>query len=95
MNNNDEQYILKVARRAFRSFPKLEETSIKNVEINLNKRTAYLPKNGVAGISVGVAIGIIICISAFFAGIPFNGLESAFITAQFAMLGALMTYINS
>ncbi|MCX5749442.1 MAG: hypothetical protein NTZ10_04290 [Candidatus Saganbacteria bacterium] len=94
-NNKEVQYIRDLARRAFRNVTRIEDTSIKNVEERFDRPKHVMPKNSFPGLGIGVTVGIIICIATYLTGVPFNRVEAIFVTAQFGLLGALMSYINS
>jgi len=94
--NKEIEYVKDLARRAFRNVTRFEDNAIEKVEERFDEpKKNILPKNGISGLTAGLAIGIVVCVAATVSGIPFNRMETVFITAQFGLLGALMTYINS
>ncbi len=94
--NKEEKYLGGIAKKALRNISGTDERSIERTQRQFKqKRRNYLPKNGFSGLAAGLVVGVIICGAASYIGIPFSGTETTFITAQFAMLGALMSYINS
>jgi hypothetical protein len=95
MNTEDNNFS-SMAKRALRNISGVDERSIERTQKEYKqKRRNYLPKNGFSGLAAGLVVGVIICTAASYIGIPFSATETTFITAQFAMLGALMSYINS
>lgn len=96
INKNDSAgYIRGIARRAFRDVNKPESVFMNNTEIKLIEPQNPIPKNKTYGLAAGLAIGVSICLGAYFLGFPFKPAEIAFITAQFCLLGSLVTYFNS
>lgn len=94
--SDEIEYVRDLARRAFRNISRFEDqASIKKIEADFIPNKNPLPKNGFTGATAGLAIGIVICVAASYMGIPFSRLETAFITAQFGLIGGLMTFFNS
>ncbi len=94
--HDNSSYIREIARRAFRNISSLESSrSIKKIEKNLDPSPIKVKRIGFPGFAVGTAIGLIICISAYYLNIPLTNAENIFITVQFGLLGILMNYISS
>jgi hypothetical protein len=96
-NNKEIEYVRNLARRAFRNVTRIDpdEAAMKNIENKTEAPKNILPGNSISGLGIGITVGIVVCIAASFSGIPFNRTETVFIAAQFGLLGALMSYINS
>jgi hypothetical protein len=92
---DNTQYVRNLARRAFRNTPKFEDIAIQKIEEEFAPKKNPITKSGLPGLSIGLAIGVIVCIIASFIGIPLAPTENFFIAAQFAILGALMSYLHS
>ncbi|MFA5103725.1 MAG: hypothetical protein WC527_00880 [Candidatus Margulisiibacteriota bacterium] len=89
------QYMRELARRAFRNVPSFEDRAIERVENRLEMRKDPIPKQRFTGLGTGLAAGIMVCVLAYYFGIPFSSTEKVFITVQFGLLGGLITYICS
>lgn len=90
------EYIRKIAKRAFRNIVSLDDRAIKKIEKNLDEiKPLKTSRFKFTGVYLGTVVGVIICISAYLMGIPLSNVENIFITVQFALLGGLISYINS
>lgn len=95
-DNKEIEYVKGLARRAFRNVTRMEDTAIDNIERQFSgTEKKVLTKSPFTGIGLGIAAGIIVCVAAMIFGIPFGRTEAVFITAQFGLLGALMSHLNS
>lgn len=94
-SNDNVKYIRNLAKRAFRSIAVDEEDSVEKIKKEFGEKKKLINKSNLGGLAFGLAIGIILCIAASLIGVSFTNLESAFIIGQFAILGALMSYIYS
>ncbi len=91
----DSSYFKNLAKRVLRNVDSFEQRSAMDKYPDHEFKMPRIGGNYLAGLTGGVAIGIVICIAAYLLGIPFSGTATVFITSQFALLGALMSYLNS
>ena len=89
------EYAKNIARHAFRNMTRIEENYIEKTVLEYEEPKSAIPQNKIHGLALGLAIGIIVCIGASFCGIPFKPTEIAFITAQFGLLGGVVSFLNS
>ena len=95
IENQENLYVRNLARRAFHNAPNIDNRSILNIQKELAPNSNILPKSGLPGLTIGLAIGVAICVAASYIGIPLSPTENMFISAQFSIIGALMTYLRS
>lgn len=94
-SNDNVTYIRNLAKRAFRSIAVDEEDSVEKIRKDFGEKKKLINRSNFGGLAMGMAVGIILCFAASLIGISFTHIESAFIIGQFAVLGALMSYIYS